>query len=349
MSQGGLKVHGMGVVSPAGWGLEPFRHAVAEGTGLASEQITSPNGRSYTVRRVPPHANLRSLLSPPRLRRSGRITHFAYAAAREALGASVNGGPGGERLSMVMCVMAGCVEYTRRFYEEVLSDPPTASPMLFPETVFNAPASHLASTLGIHGMVETLLGDDAVFLNGISLATEWIESGASDSVLIVAAEESDWISAHAASCFRRSPILAEGAVALWIGRDMGKGNPVTLKNVTRPGFYTGAHSRSLAVLRMREELDPDYRNPNRVPERSQLLVDGCGGWPDSVRAEGEAWRDWRGERCSPRAILGEGLSISGGWQCAAAIEAVGSGRTTEALVSLVGAQYQVIGARWARS
>ena len=55
---------------------------------------------------------------------------------------------GALRLGIVACTMAGSVAYSRRFYEEVLREPATASPLVFPETVFNAPASHLAAYLG---------------------------------------------------------------------------------------------------------------------------------------------------------------------------------------------------------
>ena len=43
------------------------------------------------------------------------------------------------------------IRYSERFFGEVLENPATASPMLFPETVMNAPASHMAAYLGCTG------------------------------------------------------------------------------------------------------------------------------------------------------------------------------------------------------
>ena len=75
-----------------------------------------------------------------------RVTELAAAAALEALGDSANAVREGRcRLGIVFCVMAGCVNYSRRFYQETLEDPSTASPLIFPETVFNARESESAT------------------------------------------------------------------------------------------------------------------------------------------------------------------------------------------------------------
>ena len=73
--------------------------------------------------------------------------------------------------------MSGCVNYSRRFYDEVLQDPATASPLIFPETVFNAPASHLAGYFASTAMDYTLVGDPCSFLQGTALAADWLETG----------------------------------------------------------------------------------------------------------------------------------------------------------------------------
>ena len=70
--------------------------------------------------------------------------------------------------------MSGSVNYSRRFYDETLKDPATASPLVFPETVFNAPASHLAALLGTTAINYTLVGDPGTFLQGIALAADWL-------------------------------------------------------------------------------------------------------------------------------------------------------------------------------
>jgi hypothetical protein len=77
------------------------------------------------------------------------MTHYAVGAALEALGPDADLiRSGGLRLGIVTCTLTGGISYSRRFYEEVLQNPATASPMIFPETVFNSCASHLAAYLG---------------------------------------------------------------------------------------------------------------------------------------------------------------------------------------------------------
>ena len=54
-------------------------------------------------------------------------------------------------IALIFAVSNGGVIYTKRFYHDIVeSGAQSASPLFFPETVFNAPASHLAAILGIH-------------------------------------------------------------------------------------------------------------------------------------------------------------------------------------------------------
>ena len=83
-----------------------------------------------------------------RLRRSGSISYFACAAAADAV---QEAGPlPAARTALVFATSDGSVSYTRRFYEEVV-ERGAGSPLLFPETVYNAPASHVAAMLGWTG------------------------------------------------------------------------------------------------------------------------------------------------------------------------------------------------------
>jgi 3-oxoacyl-(acyl-carrier-protein) synthase len=110
------------------------------------------------------------------------------------------------------------VQYSRRFYAEVLQDPKTASPILFPETVFNAPSSHLSALLASPAANYTLVGDYHCFTDGLDLARFWLITGRAEEVLLVAAEELDWLSAEAIQLLDPTTPLTEGAVALLLGK-----------------------------------------------------------------------------------------------------------------------------------
>ena len=213
-----LSLHGWGAVSPAGWGVEPLMEALSAAVPLPTSDVPAPADapRSHRGRLVPVKKD--PLLAHPRLRRAGRISHFAAAASLEALGDSraelVKSGA--LRLGLVYTLVNGGVVYSRRFFGEVLAQPSTASPILFPETVFNAPASHLAAFLGLTGPVTTLVGDTGAFLHGLETASLWLKLGLVDACLVTGAEEADWMTAEGLALLEPGAILAEGAGAVLV-------------------------------------------------------------------------------------------------------------------------------------
>ncbi len=228
-------ISGTGVVSPAGWGAESFRSARTAGQPLPQQELPGVPGRpSYSVHRVPPLSPRPPYFGHARLRRSSLVSQFAVGAALEALGEDRGRIQQGElRLGVIAAVMSGGVNYSRRFYQEVLVQPSTASPLLFPETVFNAPASHLAAVLGCAGRNYTLVGDQAVFGEGLALAADWLSQDLVDRCLVVGAEEADWLTAEASSLFNLGP-TSEGAGAVCLSRDP---HPIELAGITSPFTY----------------------------------------------------------------------------------------------------------------
>jgi 3-oxoacyl-(acyl-carrier-protein) synthase len=218
-----------------------------------------------------------------------------------------------------------------------LRNPTTASPLLFPETVFNAPGSHLGALLNSTSINYTLVGDPGTFLQGMALGAAWLSEGKAESCLVVGAEEIDWLTADAYRHFSRSVICGEGAGAVYFSNQPSAGaNGVELLAITSPGLYLNGMSRLRAIRQMRGEL------PTAGPDA--LLCDSIAGWTARDRAEMEVWSDWRGARLSPRLVLGESLMASGAWQCVSAVDQLRSGKYPAALVSMAGGHQQAIGA-----
>ncbi len=141
-------VCGLGAVSPAGWNVAALRTALDQGEPLPVQPLERPGGdKSLRARLVPAPATRLGFLAHPRLRRTSPITHYAAAAALDAVAGLRALRTEKIRLGLVVCQQAGCVNYSCRFFDEVLKDPATASPLLFPETVYAAPASHVAALL----------------------------------------------------------------------------------------------------------------------------------------------------------------------------------------------------------
>ena len=208
-------VAGLGAVSPAGWNVAALREALNKGEPLPAQSMERPGWEKPLQTRLVPNPAVRpAFLAHPRLRRTSPITHHVVAAALEATaGFRANHDPK-FRLGLVVCLQSGCVNYTCRFFEESLKDPATASPLLFPETVYAAPASHVAAVLENISLAGTLVGDPAAFLQGVALGAQWLDENRVDACLVIGAEETNWILADALWHLERSAVLTAGAGAL---------------------------------------------------------------------------------------------------------------------------------------
>lgn len=338
-----LFVHGLGAVSPAGWGVPALRAALQTNAPISTGPLTRPGwARPLQVRSVPPPIQRPAFLTHPRLRRSSAITQHTVGAALEALGSDVTRVQSGElKLGIVVCLMTGCVMYSRRFYEEVLNDPAVASPLLFPETVFNAPGSHLAAYLNSNAISYTLVGDDSSFLQGLALAAGWLLNNQADGCLVVGAEEADWLVADAVRLFARRAVPAAGAGAIYLRRKEPATPAAELARITDAFAFGASNSRAGAIKGVRAQLQPE--------NASELLCLGTQGRQPCDADEENAWHDWPGTRFMPKQILGEAFAASAAWQCVAACEAVARGEFNAANISVVGANQQAIGARFTRT
>ena len=350
-------ISGWGAVTPAGWGVAALSEALDQGEPLPTQPLNRPGWENSVRARVVPNPVARpDFLAHPRLRRSSPITHYAAAAALEALGSLRSGPNRAGRLGIVVCLQAGCVNYSCRFLDETLNNPSTASPLLFPETVYAAPASHIAALLGSPGpgstgapgqsatevsLAYTLVGDPASFLQGVTIGGDWLAQGRVDACLVIGAEEINWILADALWHLDRSAVITGGAGALCLSSDQQFRSGIELAAITDAHTYTARHGRRQAAQAMRGQLGEGGS--------AELLCDGLGERSRADAAEAAAWRDWTGPRLSLKRVLGEGLMASAAWQCVAACEAVRNGRFAAATVSLVGSNQQAIGARFVRA
>ena len=335
-------VTGLGAVSPAGWGVPALREALAADKPLATQPIERPGwDNPFLARLVPAPSPRPSWLAHPRLRRASSLTHHVAAVALEALGQASPDSDCLRRMGLIVCLQSGCVQYSYRFYKEVLEAPATASPLLFPETVFAAPASHVATLLGNASLVTTLVGDPAVFLQGVALMTDWLTEGRVDAGLVVGAEEANWLRADAIWHFDHNSVSSAGAGCVCLSLDSTASMGIELNAITNAQTYLSNRSRSQSAQAMRQQL------PTGAGD--ELLCDGLQGCRRLDMPELAAWQNWPGPRISPKRMLGEGLMAASAWQCVAACDALACGSFNAATVSLVGCNQQAIGARFVRA
>jgi len=335
-------ISGMGAVSPAGWGVPALRRALAAASPLPVQPIERPGWtRPFLARPVPEASPRPAFLAHPRFRRASSLTHYVAAAALEALGPAPANPVPERRVGLIVCLQSGCVQYSYRFFKEVLENPSMASPLLFPETVFAAPASHVSVLLGEVPLVHTLVGDPGVFLQAVALAADWLIAGRVDRALVVGGEEANWLRADAIWHFDHGCVSSAGAGCLGLSLDPADSLGVKLETVTDPQTYLSTWSRGQAALAMRQQLP--------AGSAEDLLCDGLQGVRRLDAPEAAAWQAWPGSRLSPKRVLGEGLIAASAWQCVAACDAVARGSFPAATASLVGCNQQAIGARFLRA
>ncbi len=284
-------IAGLGCVTPLGSDPAEIWERIGAGEKPALAEVANPeSGRKFKALTVPP-ASVAHLAREPRLRRASAISLFAAAAGKAALADSRIALTDAmkSRTAVVFGVSNGGVQYTRRFYEQIVKQgADKASPLLFPETVYNAPASHLAAMLGVDGATYTLVGDGTVGMQALEFGAQLLAYGDADFVLVVAAEELDWILLEAHRAWRllaESPqaaphprpragaLLAEGAAAVMLSRDGGR---------ARVDVAAGASfcDRDEAPRALDEVLGCFSDR-----ERPSLFVDGSNGtWVDKVIA-----------------------------------------------------------------
>lgn len=217
------RIAGLGWVTPLGADLDTVWQRLVNGDVAEPKPLANPEtGRVHLAVPVPPKL-VEPLGRNPRLRRSSAISYFAVSAGLAALAhAGLQLTPElAARTAVVFAVSDGGVVYTRKLYEQIVKQGANAaSPLLFPETVYNAPASHLAAQLGIDGASYTLVGDTSTGLSALHFAEQLLALGEADQVVVVAAEELDWVLCEAYSDWRlASTPLAEGAAAVVLARE----------------------------------------------------------------------------------------------------------------------------------
>lgn len=316
-----LYIHGHGAVSSAGPDSAALYRAVSENIVAPTAELTRELGGEtirYAHRPVDRAALKDAMPKHPRLRRASDVTKFAVTAAHQAIG--------GERrnIGIIVSFLNGCVNYSNRFFGEVLEDPAFASPILFPETVFNAPASHIAAYLDCDGPVYTLIGDSATWFSALAIAEEWISGGLVEGCLIVCAEETDWLTLEALGLYSEKLIATEGAAAIYVEANP---SPIAIETLNGPFCYTDATERRASIGEACETL-----------EKTGLLIDGLTGSPRIDKDESAATAAWHGPRLSPAQILGEGMGIRLGFQTVAAIEAIQNGHETASILAAGGNQ-----------
>jgi 3-oxoacyl-[acyl-carrier-protein] synthase II len=315
-----LRIAGMGWVTPLGRGIGDVWERLLRGEEATAEAIADgPGQRKYLAYRVP-NAALKQLPPHPRLRRAGAISRFAAAAGLDALADAglETFSEEAKRMALVFAISNGSVIYTKRFYRDIVeSGARSASPLMFPETVFNAPASHLAAILGITGATYTLVGDGAVGVLALKMAEDLMSDDALEYCLVVGAEEADWLLCDAYRKWRlarmappiepfrptpRGTILSEGAGALLLSRKRG----IKIDAIDSGGNFLRRQDADKIITKTLSRLA--LKTPGIV------VASANGTFVDLAELAALRKESWKAVVYSPKPALGESVGASALWQ-----------------------------------
>jgi len=335
------KIAGFGWVTPLGMGLDEVWRRIAEGDVAEIKYAANPeSGRMHPYAPVPMKM-VESLGRNPRMRRSSAISYFAVAAGLAALenaGIAMTPEAAG-KTALVFGISSGGVIYSRKFYEQIVKQGANAaSPLLFPETVYNAPASHLAAHLGIDGASYTLVGDSSVGLAALKFGEQLLALGDLDRVVVVGSEEMDWVLCEAYRDWRLTraeaesksgALLAEGAAAVVLARE---------GSIDVPAIHPG-----VPFFRRRDAapaIDRAYSELLAGKPADIVIGSANGTFVDGMERAAIA-RHCPGAECIfPKRSLGEALGAGALMQVVTAALALQHQGKTSALVSSIGFNQQ---------
>ncbi len=186
-------ITGVGVVSSIGIGKEEFLSSLKAGKSGIEEikEFDTRFSHSKKGGRVR-NFNPRDFIAPSKIRRLDRASQFAIAASKLALAdarfsvTSENASRVGVVLGSGFCGLSSSEEFHRA---QVLKGFLDLNPMLFPNTVPNAPSSYVSIELGIQGVNSTLVQSFCTAEAAILFACDQIQAQKADLILAGGVDE----------------------------------------------------------------------------------------------------------------------------------------------------------------
>ena len=188
-----ISITGMGVISSLGVGREAFwEGCLTARSGFRQITAFDTGPFSTNVGACVVDFKPADFMKPMIYRRMSRISRMAVAASIEAVDDSglclerMNR----ERVAVVLGTSYGSSSHVDGFYHSLLADGPRgAQPLLFPETVPNAPASHISIYHRIQGPNATFCQNEISAETGMAYARSLLDQNIVDVVLVGGAEE----------------------------------------------------------------------------------------------------------------------------------------------------------------
>ncbi len=188
-----IAVTGIGVISSLGVGQEAFLENCSKAkTGIKKITAFDTSSLGSNIAGSVEDFDPRQFMPSRIYRRMSRISRMAVASSSEALedsGLNLDD-IDREKIGVIMGTLYGSSSHVDDFYVSLLKEGPRgAQPFLFPETVPNAPASHIAMFHGIKGPNTTFCQNQISAENAILYAQNLLSQNLVDVALVGGADE----------------------------------------------------------------------------------------------------------------------------------------------------------------
>lgn len=207
-------ITGIGPVTPAGTGRESFWDSMSKGTSVINniKKFSSmPGARGGEV----PEQDIDEYIDGRKFRRAADISKNALIAVSSALKDSGIESIGDEDSALVVGVTHGAINYSQQYHRSLLEGEEDVSPLLFSDSVLNAPAGNGSICFDIKGAVHTVVGDITASIKAVMLACGKLKAGSVSRSIVVSAEEINELTFFCRTRLGETD-LSEGAGALVI-------------------------------------------------------------------------------------------------------------------------------------
>ncbi len=185
-----MKIAGIGMIFTQGLGIDSLEKALQNGWRKPGEVAAHPvSGGTLPAYLVDlTTTSVKALLK--KVRRSDSLSKMSVVAASDALADSGIENIAQKRLGIIIATAFGPHVTTFDFLDDILDHGDAAvSPTTFSNSVHNAAASYVATSLNIKGPTLTITQFHFSFQGALQLAQAWLQQGRCDYVLVGAVDQ----------------------------------------------------------------------------------------------------------------------------------------------------------------
>lgn len=239
--------HYAAMIGDAGDALEVEDALFGERSVYGSRRVQIENFGDFPVGEIPDEFQRRGV-NPSMLRKLDPLGRRAVAVAGQLFRTRRLSRAEAQNTGLILSTSSGPISTVEAFQRGLISEG-VGNARLFPNTVMNAAAGHVAVQFGLRGPTATICSGSTGTVGALHFATQLLRSGAADRMIILAVDEAPdaliagyakipgFLSRGSASPFCDSGLVfSGGAVAVMLELESGDGGQEVLASVDGFGF-----------------------------------------------------------------------------------------------------------------